>query len=57
MTQEEKINKIVELIHQDLENHLQEYDIDYTEDLHEAIKNRFDDIAETQYRKSFGKLW
>ena len=56
MTQEEIINKIVELIHQDLENHLQEYDFDYTEDLHEAIKNRLDDIAETQYRKYLGKL-
>lgn len=48
--------KVVNLINQDLEKHLQELNLDYTEDLHQALVSRLDDIAETQYRKSLGKM-
>lgn len=54
--QEDTNNEICKGLIKELNLLLEKYNCDYTEDLHEAIINTFDNIAETEYRKYLGKI-
>lgn len=56
MTEEEKINYVVDGLVIELNHLCDELGCEYGEDLHNAILQKFDDIFETEYRKWLGKI-